>query len=177
MQESHPKSNRRTERLVGCEPADVSPVPEHLHSVTPRLVVHDGAQAIEFYRDASAAEEIGKRFTDPNGAVIHAEIRSGDPVVMITDETGDGAPVQGPASLDGAVTAMMATYWADLYAVWERAVGAGAEVFYPLADQLYGKRGGRLRDPFGQQWMLSHRTENLTAQEMNLRTTKFLGSS
>jgi hypothetical protein len=30
----------------------VGAVPEHLHTVTPRLIVRDGALAIEFYRDA-----------------------------------------------------------------------------------------------------------------------------
>ena len=53
----------------------------------------------------------------------------------------------------------MATYWEDVDRVWQRAVAAGAEVIYPLADQFYGERGGRLRDPFGQQWMLSKRIE------------------
>ncbi len=37
---------------------------------------------------------------------------------------------------------------------------------FPLADQFYGERGGRLRDPFGHQWMLSQRIEELTAAEI-----------
>jgi uncharacterized glyoxalase superfamily protein PhnB len=41
----------------------------------------------------------------------------------------------------------------------------------PLADQFYGERGGRLRDPFGQEWMLSTRLENLTATEIAARAT------
>lgn len=96
---------------------------------------------------------------------------------MITDEAGDGAPAEAPASLNGVVTAIMATYWADVYAVWERAVAAGAQVVYPLVDQFYGERGGRLRDPFGQQWMLSQRIENLSAEEMTRRAAEFFGSS
>ena len=155
----------------------VTPVPVHLHTVTPRLVVRGGARAIEFYRAAFAAEELGERFTDPSGAVIHAEVRIGDSVIMITDETGDGAPAEAPPSVNGVVTAIMATYWADVDAVWERAVAAGAEVVYPLADQFYGERGGRLRDPFGQQWMLSQRIENLSTEEMNRRSAEFFGSN
>jgi PhnB protein len=60
----------------------------------------------------------------------------------------------------------MATYWENVDVVWERALDAGAEVIYPLADQFYGERGGRLRDPYGQQWMLSQRTEDLTHEEI-----------
>lgn len=109
--------------------------------------------------------------------MIHAEVRIGDSVVMITDETGDGAPAEAPPSLNGVVTVIMATYWAEVDAVWERAVAAGAQVVYPLADQFYGERAGRLRDPFGQQWMLSQRIENVTTEEMNRRSAEFFGSS
>lgn len=147
----------------------VDPVPEHLHTITPRLVVRDGAAAIAFYRDAFGAEEVGERFTGPTGELIHAEVRIGDSVVMITDEAADGAPARSPESLGGIVSAIMASYWEDVDAIWERAVAAGAEVVYPLADQFYGERGGRLRDPFGHQWMLSQRLERLSPDEINRR--------
>jgi PhnB protein len=155
----------------------VSGVPEHLHTVTPRLVVRGAARAIDFYRAAFAAEEVGERFTGPDGDVIHAEIRIGDSVVMLSDEHDNGAPATSPQSVEGRVTAIMATYWPDVDVVWERALAAGAEPIYPLADQFYGERGGRLRDPFGQQWMLSRRTEELTAEEMNRRAQAYFEGS
>ncbi|HEY3729558.1 MAG TPA: VOC family protein [Solirubrobacteraceae bacterium] len=155
----------------------VAPVPEHLHTVTPRLVVRNGAAAIDFYRNAFDAQELGERFTGPDGEVIHAEVRIGDAVVMITEEAGDGAPAGSPESLGGVVSAIMATYWEDVDAAWERAVAAGAEVLYPLADQFYGERGGRLRDPFGQQWMMSQRIERLTSEEMERRAASFFAPS
>ncbi|MBO0714502.1 MAG: VOC family protein [Acidimicrobiales bacterium] len=155
--------------------ASVSPVPEHLHTVTPRLVVRGGAEAIEFYRRAFGAVELGERFTGPNGEVIHAEIRIGDSVVMITDEGDDGTPARSPRSLGGVVSAIMATYWPDVDAAWERATSAGAEVVYALEDQFYGERGGRLRDPFGQQWMMSQRIEQLSPEEVNRRAANLMG--
>jgi PhnB protein len=147
---------------------DVTPVPEHLHTVTPRLVVNDGAAAIEFYRAAFGAEQLGEAFTSPDGQVIHAEIRIGDSVVMITEE--DAAPGE-------RVTAIMATYWPDVDAAWQRARDAGAEVIHPLADQFYGERGGRLRDPFGQQWMLSERIEIVSVDEMARRAADYFAGS
>ena len=151
----------------------VNPIPEHLHTITPRLVFADGAAAIEFYRDAFGAQELGERFTGPNGALIHAELRIGDSVVMITDEGGDpAAPARSPQSLGGAVSAVMATYWEDVDAAWDRALAAGAEVIYPLADQFYGERGGRVRDPFGHQWMLSQRIEDVSPEEIARRTAE-----
>jgi PhnB protein len=164
------------EDAVPSEPAPVSPVPEHLHTVTPRLVVRDGPAAIEFYRNAFGAGEIGERFTGPGGELIHAEIRIGDSVVMITEDAGDGGPARSPEALGGAVTAVLATYWDDVDAVWERALSAGAEIVFPLADQFYGERGGRLRDPFGHQWMLSRRLEVVSPEEMARRAARYFGS-
>ena len=40
---------------------------------------------------------------------------------------------------------------------------------FPLADHFYGDRGGRLRDPFGHQWMLSTHIEDVSREEMDRR--------
>jgi PhnB protein len=147
--------------------APVAPIPPHLTTVTPRLVVSDGAAAIDFYMAAFGAEPVGERHTMPDGALIHAELRIGNAIVMLTQETAP--PTHGSAEAGAAVTVIMATYWEDVDGAWERALAAGAEVIYPLADQFYGERGGRLRDRFGQQWMLSQRIENLSPEEIGRR--------
>jgi PhnB protein len=160
--------------MTPSRPGAVRPVPERLHTVTPRLVVADGAAAMAFYAEAFGAQEVGERFTGPNGELIHAETQIGDSVVMITEDAGDG-PVSSPERLGGMVTCVMSLYWEDVDAAWERAVGAGAEVIYPLEDQFYGERGGRLRDPFGQQWMMSQHIEDVSAEEMGRRAAAFFG--
>ena len=160
--------------MTVSRPGAVRPVPEHLHTVTPRLVVADGAAAIDFYGRAFGAEQLGGRFTGPDGELIHAEIRIGDSVVMITEDAVDG-PVGSPERLNGMVTCVMALYWENVDAAWQRAVAAGAEVIYPLEDQFYGERGGRLRDPFGQQWMMSQHIEDVPAEEMARRAAAFFG--
>jgi uncharacterized glyoxalase superfamily protein PhnB len=154
-----------------------NPIPEHLRAVSTRIVVRDGAAAIEFYRRAFGAEEVGDRFTGPDGEIIHAEVRIGDSIVAITDETGDAGPARAPESVGGVVTAIMSTYWEDVTAAWERALEAGAEIVYPFADHFYGERGGRLRDPFGQQWMLSQRIEDLTHEEIVERAQKMFSGA
>jgi uncharacterized glyoxalase superfamily protein PhnB/catechol 2,3-dioxygenase-like lactoylglutathione lyase family enzyme len=135
----------------------VSPVPEHLHAVTPRLVVVNATAAIDFYAQAFAAQELGERHNAPDGTLVHAELRIGDSVVMVTE--GEG------------FKALLSTYWPDVDAAWERALAAGAQVLHPLADQFYGERGGRVEDPFGQQWMLAARLEKLTAAEVAARAS------
>jgi predicted enzyme related to lactoylglutathione lyase len=133
----------------------VPAVPEHLHTVTPRLVIGDAAAALDFYARAFGAELVGEPHCAPDRTLIHAELRIGDSIVMVTQ--GEG------------YKALLCTYWPDVDAVWERAVAAGAQVLHQLADQFYGERGGRLKDPFDQEWMLSARLENLTAAEITAR--------
>jgi PhnB protein len=156
----------------------VDPIPAHLHTVTPRLVVRDAAAAIEFYAAAFGAVEVPGRFTAPSGEIVHTEVTIGDSVVMLTDEGADAdAPARAPISVGGTVSAIMATYWTDVDAVWENAVRAGAEIVYPLADQFYGDRGGRLRDPFGHQWMLGQHLEDVSAEEVQRRAEALFGNA
>ena len=68
-------------------------------------------------------------------------------------------------------TALLSTYWPDVDIVWKRALAAGAQVLHPLADQFYGERSGRLKDPFSQEWMLSTRLEKLTAAQITARAS------
>ena len=135
----------------------VRPVPEHLHTVTPRLALSDGAAGIDFYKAAFDAKELGERYHMPDGTLVHAELLIGDSVVMVKD------------AQDDEFNALLCTYWPDVDAAWDRAVRAGAEVIYPLADQFYGERGGRLGDPFGNQWMLAARIETVTPAELATR--------
>jgi PhnB protein len=155
---------------------DVQPVPGHLHTVTPRLVfAHDAAAAIAFYLDAFGAEVLEEPFVGPDGDVVHAEIRIGDSVVFVADD-GDGNGI-APGSAGGAVNAIMALNVAAVDDWWERAVAAGCEVVYPLADQFYGDRGGRLRDPFGHQWILSTHIEDVSRDELDRRKRAWSESS
>src|SRR5204863_400195 len=102
------------------------------------------------------------------GRAVHSEAWSRDSVVCVTDE-GEDRNGLAPGSVGGLVTAVMALNVPDVDALWERAVAAGCEVVYPLADQFYGDRAGRLRDPFGHQWMLSTHIEDVDRDEIDRR--------
>jgi PhnB protein len=151
----------------------VEPVPAHLHTVVPRLVFADARAAIAFYEQAFGAELVEEPHREPSGRIVHAEVRIGDSVVFVTDEDD---PVNGvsPRSVDGRVTAVMALNIPDVDSLWERAVGAGCEVIYPLATQFYGDRGGRVRDPFGHQWMLSTHVEDVSREELDRRMQEWV---
>jgi PhnB protein len=148
---------------------EVQAVPERLHTVTPRLIFKGtAADAMHFYAQAFGAQRLDEPYFDPEGNVVHGEIRIGDSVVFVSDESGDRQGV-GPSPGAGGVTAMMAINVADVDTLWERALSAGCEVIYPLANQFYGDRGGRLRDPFGHQWMLGTHIEDVSREDLDRR--------
>jgi PhnB protein len=69
--------------------------------------------------------------------VIHAEVSIGDSVVMITEDVDVAeTPAGSTLSRGDSVTAIMATYWRNVDEVWDRAVTAGAQVIFPLADHF-----------------------------------------
>jgi uncharacterized glyoxalase superfamily protein PhnB len=61
---------------------------------------------------------------------------------------------------------------ADPDAACARMVELGGEVIIPIKDRPYGKREGRVRDPFGHLWVLSRPTETLTNDEIQQRLAR-----
>jgi PhnB protein len=67
-------------------------------------------------------------------------------------------------------------YVPDADIVVEQATKDGATVIFPVQDQFYGDRSGRIKDPFGYLWIISNVKEDLSNEEMTERFSK-LGSS
>ncbi len=61
--------------------------------------------------------------------------------------------------------------------LFNRAVAAGAHVgpgpMGPLGDQFWGDRTGTVIDPFGYQWTIPTRKEDLSREEMDRRVQEF----
>lgn len=147
-------------------PEKVNPIPEGYHSVTPYIVVNEGARAIEFYKQAFGATELF-RMDGPDGKVNHAEIKIGDSNVMLADEHPEiGA--RSPRSLGGSPVSLM-LYVEDVDAVVGRAVEAGATLKRPVADQFYGDRTGSVEDPFGHFWYVATHVEDVPPEELEKR--------
>src|SRR5205823_6546343 len=126
----------------------VKPIPDGYHTVTPYLIVQEGAQAIEFYQKAFGAEVVF-RMEGPGGRLNHAEMRIGDSHVMMADEVPEMG-IRSPRTLGGAGVSLM-LYVEDVDFRFEQAVAAGAKVVRPVQNQFYGDRSGTLEDPYGHQ--------------------------
>ena len=114
------------------------------------LAVHDAAGAIDYYKLAFGAEEVGDRH-EYEGKIGHAEMKIGGALVMLSDEYP--AHNASPKSLGGTPVILHLAV-NDVDAVTAQAVTAGGEVVREASDQPYG-RVSKVRDPYGHVWMLN----------------------
>ena len=119
-------------------------------SLAPMLTVKNAVAAIEFYRDAFDAVEQA-RFTAPTGHVV-AELAIDGLCLFVVDENREAFNVS-PTSL-GGTTVRINLIVDDPDATAAQAVGAGATEIFPVADQPYGFRQGRVADPDGHHWLI-----------------------
>ena len=149
----------------------VKPIPEGYHSITPYLMLKGAASAIEYYKKAFGAEET-VRMDGPGGTIGHAELKIGDSVVMMADESPDMGH-RGPKSIGGTPVSIV-LYVENVDAVWKRALDAGAKTVRPLENQFYGDRMGTLEDPFGHLWSVATHIEDVPPEEMDRRMQEMM---
>jgi PhnB protein len=114
------------------------------------LTVKSASAAIDFYRDAfNAVEEA--RFTAPTGHVV-AELAIDGLRFFVVDENPEAFNVS-PESL-GGTTVRINLLVDDPDATARDAIRAGAREIFPVADQPYGFRQGRVADPDGHYWLI-----------------------
>ena len=149
-----------------------SPIPEGLHSVTPHLIFENSAQAIDWYKKAFGAEE-KSRAVGPDGKIMHADLQIGNSRLMLNDTMGGARS----AKTFGGSPVGFWIYVDNCDALFARAVAAGAQVapgpMGQVADQFWGDRTGTINDPFGYQWTIATRKEDLSPEELDRRAQEF----
>ena len=153
--------------------ADVKPIPEGYHSLTPYLIVNGAADAIDYYKKAFGAVELFRM--DHGGKIGHAELKIGDSPFMLADEMPEMG-YRSAKALGGTPVSLM-IYVEDVDTIYNQAIAAGGTEVKALQDQFYGDRSGTLTDPFGHVWTVATHKEDVTEEEMNRRLAKFHGAS
>ncbi len=145
----------------------IKPIPSGFQTLTPHLIVKGASRAIDFYKKAFGAQEIG-RLAGPDGkTILHANLKIGDSHVFLVDEFPEMG-CRGPESIGGtAVTIHL--YVEDVDTAFGKAVAAGAQVRMPLADMFWGDRYGVLVDPFGHARSIATHKEDVTPEEIGKR--------
>ncbi|ABK11148.1 MULTISPECIES: VOC family protein [Burkholderia] len=124
-----------------------------IHEVFPYLRAKSAEDAIAFYAKAFGAQE-KFRLVEPSGRIGHAAL---DP--------------------DGNAPMALHLHVDDADATIAAAVAAGAHVTRALQDQFYGERSGRIRDPFGYDWLIGHTIETVEPDEMQRRYTALMSGN
>lgn len=145
----------------------VKAIPEGHHTLTPHLVVKGASEAIEFYKKAFSAREVGKLAGPDGKSIMHADLLIGDSHIFLVDEFPH-MNCRGPQTIGGTpVTIHM--YVEDVDAAFDKAVKAGAQITMPVSDMFWGDRYGVLADPFGHAWSIASHKEDLTPEEIGKR--------
>jgi PhnB protein len=79
--------------------------------------------------------------------------------------------MKGPKAFGGSPVTLW-LYVENSDALFNQAVGAGATVQMPMADQFWGDRAGAVSDPEGYTWWISTRKEELTQAEIQQRAAE-----
>ncbi|GGY97595.1 VOC family protein [Streptomyces nitrosporeus] len=136
-------------------PDQNSAAPKGYTTVAPWVVTDDTGAFLDFVTQAFDGQELARVPTE-DGLIGHGEIRVGDTVVLAFDRRADW-PV---------MPSLLRVFVPDADTAFSQAVGAGARIVTSLANDAFGSRGGRVKDPFGNIWWVTSPVEDLTEEEM-----------
>ncbi len=144
----------------------VEPIPKGYHTITPSIIVHDGAAAINFYVKGFGAKE-RERDIGPGGRIWHAALQVGDSLFMLMDEF----PEMGANSAKriGDSPGSIWLYVKDADKLYQQAIAAGAKSVTPPTDRFWGDRSAMVEDPFGHTWSIATRKLKLGPREIEKR--------
>jgi uncharacterized glyoxalase superfamily protein PhnB len=116
--------------------------PTNYNSVSPYFVVDDCRKMINLLKNVFDAEEL-RKYENPDGSVMHAELRIDDSVIMLADSS-EAYP---------ANNLLIHVYVPDVHRVFRKAVDAGCQV----VEEPVNKAGdpdmrGSFRDFQGNVW-------------------------
>ncbi|MEO8664030.1 MAG: VOC family protein [Ignavibacteria bacterium] len=143
----------------------VKPIPEGFHTITPYLMIKDAPGFIDFLKKAFNAKEI-TRANNPDGGIMHAEVKIGDSMIMLTEASEKYPPAHSFYYL----------YVPDTDAAYKQALEAGAKSEMEPADQFYGDRSAGVKDPYGITWWIGTHIEDVSPEEMKKREEEYMKS-
>jgi PhnB protein len=127
-----------------------------INELVPMLSVKDAASAANFYRRAFGAEEVS-RIAAPTGQLVIELALQGHRFFAV-DENPSAFNVS-PGSV-GGTTVRLSLIVDDPDALAAQVVAAGGSLIFPVGDQPYGMRQGRVADPEGHHWLLGRQLED-----------------
>lgn len=137
--------------------------PENMPRITPYLLYTDVESALAWLSKAFGFCE-RLRFPGPDGKITHAEMESGDSLIMMGNP---GPDYRNPKQL-GQVTHHTYIYVDDVDQHYEQAKRAGAMILEPPEDQFYGDRRYGAEDPEGHHWYFAQHVRDVAPEDMKM---------
>jgi PhnB protein len=122
----------------------------------PELIVSNARAAIDFYKSALGAKDLGTHATPDGKKIMHSALEINGGVIFLCDDFPErnGGKALTPEALGGSPINIHLNC-GDVQGTWKRAVGGGAKVILPLEKQFWGDVYGIVQDPFGHRWSMS----------------------
>ena len=139
------------------------------HALSCYITLKDCKKAIEFYKKAFDAKEIGILYM-PDGKIAHAEVEIEGCLLMMADENLEWG--NKSAETIGGNPMGFGLYVKDVDKAFKKAIDAGAKEYMKVEDMFYGDRVGQVMDPFGYKWMIATHKEDVSYPEMQKRSDK-----
>jgi uncharacterized glyoxalase superfamily protein PhnB len=146
--QSKAENASRTDQFSDAAPGtQAETAPALKGGVVPYLMLDNAAAAIEFYKGALGAEEVGERAKMEDGRILNSRIDVNGGSIMLMDPMPEhGYPAVAPQAFNLHLQVDDADRW------FTRAVAAGCAVVMPVELQFWGDRYGMVRDPHGVIW-------------------------
>ncbi|MCL4852936.1 MAG: hypothetical protein KJZ78_16380 [Bryobacteraceae bacterium] len=135
----------------------VDTVPDGFPTI-PILATTHGNQLYEFLKQAFDAKLLDRHDT-ADGAPAHMTICIGDSILSVM------RPLEGSQPTRSAFY----VYVPDVDIVYRRALNAGARSVQEPSAVVHGDRMATLIDPFGNQWTIASRIEQISVEELHRR--------
>lgn len=140
----------------------VKPIRDGFHTITPYVLAEGAARLMTFLSEAFDAEVLSC-VNRPDGAIMHAEMRIGDSMLMLGEASGEFGPMQTSIYL----------YVTECDAVYRRALEAGGSSVFEIMNLPSGERYGGVKDPCGNVWWIATHVEDLSPEEQAKRWLQF----
>jgi uncharacterized glyoxalase superfamily protein PhnB len=138
-------------------------VSDHRPALISAVVYKDPRAALDWLQKAFGFE-IEMLIEDPDGALMHSEMRFEDSLVMIGNEWT--VEHRSPASIGGLMTQTIhIQVKTDIDVHCERARAAGAVIVAAPETQFYGDRTYRCKDLEGHIWTVGQTVQTMTPKE------------
>ncbi|MEU1253719.1 VOC family protein [Streptomyces chartreusis] len=136
-------------------PEQTNCAPDGYTTVAPWVVTDDTGAFLNFVTQAFGGEELGRVSTE-DGLIGHGEIRVGDTIVLAFDRHADWP----------TMPSLLRVFVADADEAFSQALAAGGQVVTAVAENAFGQRGGRIRDPFGNIWWVVSCVEDVSEDDI-----------